>query len=296
MTYAVLEPSLFSMSEGDWEDVRIRDEKLSLFLDIVSSIDQIDSWRIAWSDVVEGCIWRDPSSRPWRRCRSWSNTIMPVIAKKFLVNVDRFETGRNGEVASNPEMHFHDEDMGRSFFNLMVAISGMDDELFVCYGLDNYHPKKFSFHLDGLPFPKRIGDVYSRRDILNGLSIEENYWPRSAADKELFSFGVRFVLERDYNITSECQEFYFSDAFIEKIVAVATRRDKVFGSIARRISMSSAEAGRDPQLQDEALIGRTAIRRFRVTQRPSSNRIHYEFNNGMHFIMYYGDGEHDDGL
>jgi hypothetical protein len=38
--------------------------------------------------------------------------------------------------------------------------------------------------------------------------------------------------------------------------------------------------------------------RIRVTQRPSSTRIHYvvKKDKTVQFLCYYGEGEHDDGL
>ncbi|MDD5323079.1 MAG: hypothetical protein PHD43_21200 [Methylococcales bacterium] len=56
--------------------------------------------------------------------------------------------------------------------------------------------------------------------------------------------------------------------------------------------MTKAEAGRDGSLQDEVI--KKDIRRFRVTL---SKRIHYKENSvNIDFLMFYDEGEHDDGL
>jgi len=49
-------------------------------------------------------------------------------------------------------------------------------------------------------------------------------------------------------------------------------------------------------LNDEYLKQKKQYR-FRVTQRPFSTRIQYEFINGfIRILNYYDEGEHDEGL
>ena len=60
---------------------------------------------------------------------------------------------------------------------------------------------------------------------------------------------------------------------------------------------TSAEA-KNSDLHDE-FITKNKINewRIRVTQRPTSTRIHYKIEDGViRFLCYYGEGEHDDKL
>lgn len=95
-------------------------------------------------------------------------------------------------------------------------------------------------------------------------------------------------------------DFEFKKAFVKKLLYVREDKLRILELIAKRLSKTTAEAGRDPVLQDENIEGKSnndKVRRFRITPRPSSKRIHYKFERSMIvFTMFYDAGEHDDGL
>jgi hypothetical protein len=84
---------------------------------------------------------------------------------------------------------------------------------------------------------------------------------------------------------------------MKKLVNTRGDHNRILAAMAKRLSMTTEEAGRDGALHDENLAGQDRVRRFRVTQRPTSKRIHYTFKDGViEFVMFYDVGEHDDGL
>ena len=92
--------------------------------------------------------------------------------------------------------------------------------------------------------------------------------------------------------------YVFKKEFLRDILYCdLDRRRKLLSQMVKRLTLTNQQAGSDSTLQDE-YIQQQEERRFRVTQRPTSVRVHYIFNQSgeIVFLKYYGAGEHDDGL
>ena len=103
-----------------------------------------------------------------------------------------------------------------------------------------------------------------------------------------------------YNKKSSVESIYeykFSKQFLVDFLGSEKRfRDHIIEKVGLRLSMSLQDASKDPTLQDKEIKLRKE-RRFRVTPRPTSTRIHYSYDkkkNEIIFERFYT--EHDDGL
>jgi hypothetical protein len=174
------------------------------------------------------------------------------------------------------------------------------DGILIPLGLKNIPSEDRQFKVGGcnlIPPPKLISCT---KDFLDQIKVEESFWPNCSSDGELLKKGVSILLKRNHDINCCNVEFDFSKTFVKKLSSTQESRLRILELIAKRLSKTTAESGRDPVLQDENVEGRSdnaKERRFRVTPRPSSKRIHYNFEGSkIVFIMFYDSGEHDDGL
>jgi len=134
-------------------------------------------------------------------------------------------------------------------------------------------------------------------DWLRHIQVERTHWPEKRDHADRFAHAVRLVLQRDYPNRASLYDYSFSERFITDIAAEIKYRVEILAMIAKRLTLTAASARGDGQLRDESVAGKCECR-FRVTQRPSSTRIHYTYDSPrkIRFLRFYGEGEHDDGL
>lgn len=296
MSYALLEPSLLSICEEDWLCEAKRDDYLEHFSSIMSCINDSESIELAWNDLYDEFFWTSPQKRPWKRDVYWSNTIIPIIYEKLQKNAVNIEVDGD-ECQIKPKIKYDRDDFYSVFSQMLPKLHLGERDILVCLGLKNIPAKPHEFFVMGkkiTPIPKLL---YSPSCFLSLIDIENQLWPLNGGDNEKFLNAINIKLERDYIGKLILYDFSFTKNFLKKISKVQDSRDKIITSIARRLFMTTAEAGRDGCLQDEDIVGSTGVRRFRVTPRPSSKRIHYnKEGNSIEFSMFYDVGEHDDGL
>ena len=296
MSYALLEPSLLSICEEDWLCEVKRDDYLEHFSSIISCINDSEIIELAWNDLYDELFWTSPQKRPWKMDRYWSNTIIPIIYEKLQKNAVNIEI-QDVECEIKPEIKYERKDFYSVFSKMLPELDLGERDILVCLGLKNIPVEPHKFFVTGkelTPIPQLL---CSPSCFLSLIDIEKELWPSTNDDNELFSKAINTKLERDYIGKPVLYDFGFSKNFLKKISKVHDSRDKIITAIARRVVMTTAEAGRDGCLQDENIVGSTGVRRLRVTPRPSSKRIHYnKEGNSIEFTTFYDAGEHDDGL
>jgi len=298
MSYALLEPSLLSVSESTWRDEELRDEYLQHFFDIISSIDDKDGMNIAWTDLMDELMWESPQRLPWKKDKIWSQSLIPFIYKKLSSNAD-YISPSSGICTITPKLVVDRNDFYDEFCKLIPELYSFDFVPFICLGQSNIPSKAWAFNMGSSLVSPSPHFIMSKDCFLKNINIERDMWPTSSDDAELFKSAVLLKIKRDLEDKTVLYDFSFSKGFIKIISKVREDRDKILISVARRLILNSYEAGRDPCLQDEALEGKgkNKERRLRVTPRPSSKRIHYEKDNReLLFIVFYDAGEHDKGL
>jgi hypothetical protein len=65
---------------------------------------------------------------------------------------------------------------------------------------------------------------------------------------------------------------------LRDIIEAESYRDQIIKYIAKRLTSTQQEAAQDGHLHDEYLKQKKEYR-FRITQRPSSTRVHYKYVN-----------------
>lgn len=296
MSYALLEPSLLYICEEDWLCEAKRDNYLEHFSIIMNGIGNDENIDLAWNDLYDELFWMSPQKRPWKMDRSWSNTIIPIIYEKLQRNAVNIEV-QEIRCEIEPEIKYDRKDFYSIFSKMLPQLYFRERNVLICLGLKNIPVKPHEFFVSGEKLTPTPQLLFSPSCFLSLIDIEKQLWPLTNDDSERFSKAINTKLERDYIGRPTLYDFSFSKNFLKKISKVHESREKIIISIARRLIMTTAEAGRDGCLQDESIVGNSGVRRLRVTQRPSSKRIHYKKeDNSIEFLMFYDAGEHDDGL
>ncbi|WP_335902955.1 hypothetical protein [Shewanella algae] len=299
MEYAVLEPSVISISPDEWACEKKRDCYLEHFQTIINIINTIPNLSIAWSFETDELIWSSPQSPPWQQDRVWANTMTPIIFHALQSKSSYLELNNvQSECEITPPFNFVREDLSENFELLLQTLNNNSSKILIPLGLKNLPLKPRIFNLKNsklTPSPTQIGCV---TDFLDQIVVEDLFWPSNDQEGQKLKDGISIILRRNYNLEKSTVNFEFSSPFLKKLSNTTIQKLRIMEIIARRLSMTVAEAGRDPVLQDEKIEGKVnPERRFRVTPRPSSKRIHYKFeSNIIVFIMFYDVGEHDDGL
>jgi hypothetical protein len=94
-------------------------------------------------------------------------------------------------------------------------------------------------------------------------------------------------------------QFTMTNSFLRKIASLnSDDLLELIDRLALRISYNGQQARECRVLQDEFITsGGVNEFRMRITNRPTSKRVHYIIKNDiLEFKNYYGVGEHDDGL
>jgi len=298
MSVAVLEPSVLSIEEDEWFHEESRDNYLEHFNTILTCISNDRNISLAWCEKIDELIWSFPQRPPWKRDRIWANTIIPIIYERVQKNAVYIDDPENILPCSIiPPINCDREEMYAVFLDVLGSLNDNCRKILIAFGLKNIPPEDHAFKIeenDLQPTPILMtGEV----DFLNQIDVVSEYWPDGSDDSERLKKGISIILKRGYGLDNPVHDFQFSQRFLRKLSSTGVDRLRILNTIARRLTMNTSDAGRDGSLQDEGLEGRAGIRRFRITPRPSSKRIHYEFtNSGVEFLMFYDVGEHDDGL
>lgn len=298
MEYAVLEPSVISISHEEWACEVQRDCYLEHFKNLLDNIYIIPNLTIAWSEDTDELIWSSPQRPPWRLDTFWANTITPIIyrlqSKFSYIELDTFEN----QCEIIPPFTCVREDLSENFRLLLQQLNNNSSKILIPLGLKNIPLTPRQFNLSNAELVPRPIQIGCTNDFLSQITVEDLYWPDDSKSGQKLKNGIGILLKRNHQLESAPDNFDFSTPFLKKLSNTTEDKLRIMEMIAKRLSKTTAEAGRDPVLQDESIGGKTSlVRRFRVTPRPSSKRIHYKFEDRkIIFTMFYDAGEHDDGL
>lgn len=295
MELTILDPDIVVISEQNWLCDEYRDDYLEHFFNILNGIDATDNISLAWCNQMDEIIWSSPQKLPWRRDSGWNNALFPVIYKKFTKNYAYIDVPENAEFCdASPRITCYTDDLNDVFSQLLGVLHNNCNKIIIAFGLNNLPLQKHEFKIGGadlIPIPILIDD---EAKLLKQIDVAREFWPSSQNDSSAFDKGISIIFKREYGVESQKQHYSSSVRFLKKLSSTTSDKNKILNSIAKRLSMTMAEAGRDGGLLDEGIVGDAETRRFRVTQ---VERIHYKIiESTIHFLMFYSDGEHDDGL
>lgn len=298
MSNVVFDPTLLLISDLNWKDEEVRDDFLENFSCFLEMIDEFDLANIYWSDSLQEILVSEPQLHPWYQS-DLKNSIIAVLHNKFY---SRTEYIPKGDISANINPEFQvieDEAAHDSFLRLVHELINLEEEFILCLGIGNRlenEAYEFSCKCHNNYVPSN--QLNCCNDWFDLIDEVEMFFPLSIDEfDEKFEKGLDFVRRKYFEEEGEVEwlyEFEFEKKFKKSIIGRQKFQREIFQTIVHKLTINIQEARTN--LRDE-YIKQHDIHRFRVTGRPSSTRIHYQYNEGtIIFDQYYGEGEHDDGL
>ena len=293
---AVFEPEILFISESDWQDSEKRDTFLKHLLDHLENINNYQITRVYWTDDLEELLWEHPQLPPWRQDRDWKLQIVPIIYKAFNTARKFIQTQENlSSCLMQPVLKCSCfEGLALcAFLELMHIVIEREENVYLCLGVNRIR-EEFTFFCDCHSFQVNPVVIAKPIEWLDHIDLE-SYWPSNIDEEGKFNTALEIAFKK---LGKEpLYEYEFSKSFLRDIIKVQNHRTSIIEWTAKRLTLTKQEAARDSYLQDEELEQKKKEYRFRITQRPSSTRIHYKYvNKKIKFLRYYDEGEHDDGL
>lgn len=294
MLHALLDPGLFLISDDDWNCT----DKRTTFLDRLSKhlefIDDVGVGSVMWCDELDARLWSNPQMPPWKKSRGYDISMTMILYKFLTKNICRIDITDNAPADALPPLACCCDNSLDLFRRLVSMAIRNTLSAYFCPSSANVivadHQFRESLTSDWVTFPV-VRDPSTWPKMISPAQL---FWPTNRMDRD------RFIKCIDYTALSKgispkrLHNYQLSGRFIGDIVN-ASRKEQVVEMIILRLSMSLQAASADTRLRDELLSD--GDRRFRVTQKPSSLRIHYRFENQkILFTRFYDEGHHDDGL
>ena len=296
---AAFEPEIIFISESDWQDSEKRDTFLNHLLDNLENINNYQITRVYWTDDLESLLWDHPQLPPWRQDRDLYLPLVQILYKKFL-NFERREFIKSQENLSSCQMQpvlncscFEGLALC-AFLELMHIVIEREENVYLCLGFNRIR-EEFTFFCDCHSFQVNPVVIAKPIEWLDHIDLTGSYWPSNIDEEEKFNTALEIAFKKLDK--QPIYEYEFSKSFLKDIIKVQNHRKSIIEWTAKRLTLTKQEAAKDSHLQDEELEQKKKEYRFRITQRPSSTRIHYKYvNKKIKFLRYYDEGQHDDGL
>jgi hypothetical protein len=276
---AVFEPEILFISESDWQDSEKRDTFLKHLLDNLENINNYQITRVYWTDDLEGLLWDHPQLPPWRQDRDWKLQIVPIIYKAFNTARKFIQSQENlSSCLMQPVLKCSCfEGLALcAFLELMHIVIEREENVYLCLGV-NRRREEFTFLCDCHSFQVNPVVIAKPIEWLDHIDLTESYWPRNIDEEKKFKAALEIAFKKLDK--QPIYEYEFSKSFLRDIIKVQNHRTSIIEWTAKRLTLTKQEAARDSYLQDEELEQKKKEYRFRITQRPSSTRIHYKYVN-----------------
>ncbi|MDO6598464.1 hypothetical protein Q4512_16210 [Oceanihabitans sp. 2_MG-2023] len=289
MNKLMLLPALAFISENDWSQESFKDNYLEIMINAFKEIDNNENLSLIWSNKLEEILWTEPRYKPWGDLNV-RNSLVPIFYKFFVKNVD-FISHENVQSTSSPNLEHTNTEILDEYYSISNHLI-LEEIEFALFN-PNY----------SIQFETECNQTYSpicccsNFDILklqlkpflfNG-SIEES--------KAKLTYVISLYLKKNGLIKNNT--YCLSSAFMRKVQTLSDLNIiELIDRLSLRISYNGQQARECIILQDE-FITTNGINEFRmrITNRPTSKRVHYVINdNVLEFLNYYGVGEHDKRL
>lgn len=299
MNKAIFEPSLVLISDENWNNETYKDAFLKHFLNHLELIDKYDLTKIYWTDELNEILFGSPNEHPWFQS-DLSVPLIVTIHQKFyqlLELIPSFET--SCQVVPSFSVNYQKTIALDEFSKMVHCLIDFEEQTFLCVGIENKlnQPNQYLFPCDCHEAPYAPTLLNQPKDWLQHVDIVEKFYPKNIDEfEEKMKLAFDFIKLRDYNDVDLQFDFEFTKTFKKSVLNERTHCQEILEMTTKKLILTPAEARQDTQLRDE-YINKVDEYRFRVTQRPSSTRIHYTFKNDViTFLRFYGEGEHDTGL
>lgn len=292
MDKIMINPSLIFISTDRWEIEDFRDEYLEKMIKIFQEIDKTNDNRLKliWSYTLEEILWSTPTYKPWSELNG-GNTLVPVLYKYFRKNVD-FHNHNEISSTSIPDIEINDINIKSEYYKLTNNLIVKKTKFAYLTDIESI---KFTSDcgIDYLPFMcKNCFEIF-KLNLFQNIFSEEDIEKRK---QKLIRAIELYSLENERDLKNK---ILISNSFIKRLYHLNPEDlNDLINILSLRISYTAAEARACKTIQDEFITSKSINEyRIRVTNRPTSKRVHYVFTDDMiEFKHYYGIGEHDDGL
>lgn len=289
----LLDPSVYYLSEEEWNDEEKKDEFLDNFQKYLKLLDLIEQSILLWTDELEALLWESPHHPPWRGNQDFMNQQISFLIKKFNLKCEIINLNHSySSCVINPILNY-DNKYDQGFKNLCSQIVEEERKSNLLIA-----PRQIDREVTELKCqtPMKVFKIESFKDIKKLLiknSIIEYFWPKTIDDLDIFKNYINLLLSYENKIN----KFNLDESFIKDLINKVTDirfKNKIITTIVKRLCLNSHEASIDFSLHEETI---KTEKRIRVTQKPTSTRIHFKFNDEtIIFKNFYAEGEHDDPL
>jgi hypothetical protein len=294
----VLSLKLLFISEDEWCVECHRDRFLHLLLDHLDVIETCKHTKVCWTDELEALLWTDPQLPPWRLDRDWKLQIVPVLNRLLRQNQVHYELhGDLSPAAVSPEGELQPlrQDLHRAFLRMMHALIIDTAQIYFCCGAGECASGPLAFCCTCHAEELRPTLVRDPREWV--LHLVDHLWPSHDAEVAAFHRLVAMTVDLFALQTgmAQKQQAVVQRRFVRSILGAGQRRGELLAAVAKRLTLTQAQASADNSLQDEPLRGSRGIRRFRVG---GAARVHYRYGERQTIVLvkYYPEGKHDAGL
>jgi hypothetical protein len=300
---AVFEPSLMFISDEDWYVAEKRDAFLQHFSDHLECIDVYDICQILWTEEFDILMWETPQMHPWQQEYWAAMQIIPNLYKILnnRTNYDFYCEEKSANVSPKLQNEIITNNANEIFLKLVHTLIAFEEDFYLCVGSQNKLSANQKYHFSCDCHKNLLIPVLhnSAVDWFPCINILAKFFPQNVAEfDDKFQKGLDFIRKKDFQNKPYLFDFEFTKNFKKSIVGRTTCQEDIFIAIVKKLIFTSQEAA-NSDLHDEFITQKGLNQgRIRVTQRPTSTRIHYDRdkNGKIIFLAYYGEGEHDVAL
>ena len=299
----LFEPSLLFISETDWYDEEKQDAFLEHLINHLDLIDEYDICKIWWTDELQTILVSNPNMHPWFQS-DLRNPLVVAIHQKFYQRVDNvFEFDSICTISPNLNITYTNQEAHTHFLKLVHTLIDFKEPSYLCVGTQNSlnADENYTFSCHELQCHKNELNPFlinKAHNWLQQIDVVGQFFPTTIQDfEDKFEKGLDLVRKKIFNEKPYLFYFEFTDKFKKSIIGRINHQESIFIAIVKKLILTSSESA-NSDLHDEFIKKKKIAEwRMRVTQRPSSTRIHYTVaENKVTFLCYYGEGEHDDRL
>ena len=298
---AVFDPSLLFISDTDWFDEEKQDAFLEHLTNHLEIIDEYDICKIWWTDELQTILVGNPTMHPWFGS-DLRNPIIVTISQKFYNRIENIiEFDNICEIKPNLTITYNNQNAQEHFLKLAHTLIEFNEKFYFSVGIQNIlpAPNQYIFQCDCHNNSLEPTLLNMPTDWLQLVDIIEKFFPKTIDEfDEKFEKGMDFLRKSEFNNKKYLFDFEFTKNFKKSVISRTKYKENILSAIVKKLISTSTESA-NSELHDE-FISKNKINewRIRVTQRPSSTRIHYILTdeNKVKFVSYYGEGEHDEGI
>lgn len=299
MNYTLFDPTTIFISAASWNNPEKRDKFLEHLIDNLDFIDKYKFLKIYWTLDLDCLLHSSSTSVPWMSDNLYKNQLIPIIYKKFNPNIEYILLeDKNKECQINLDYADIEKAIINTFSGLAHKIITLNANPTILLGIPNHIIEHVLCECDCHPDKLNLRFIKNLCQWLDHFDFVNIFWPNGKQDLEKFSNLVKLMNLKYPEIKDLHDLFTFDSKFLDDLSKSPKQmREDILDKICFRLSLNPLEAAANTSLRDEKLKGKSDEFRFRVTPRPTSTRIHYKYlDSKIHFLRYYGIGEHDTGI